>query len=42
MKWPARRGNDYTDRVPAIAEALAKLRVKSVSTADVAHVRIGT
>jgi hypothetical protein len=25
----SRRGNDYTDRVPAIAEALAALRVKS-------------
>ncbi len=27
----SRRGNDYTDRVPLIAEALAKLRVKSVT-----------
>jgi bifunctional non-homologous end joining protein LigD len=27
----SRRGNDYTDRVPAIAEALAALRVKSVT-----------
>jgi bifunctional non-homologous end joining protein LigD len=27
----SRRGNDYTDRVPAIAEALAKLRVRSVT-----------
>jgi hypothetical protein len=27
----SRRGNDYTDRVPAIAEALAVLRVKSVT-----------
>src|SRR5260370_33509512 len=25
----SRRGNDYSDRVPAIAEALAALRVKS-------------
>ena len=28
VQW---RGNDYTDRVPLIAEALAKLRVKSVT-----------
>jgi bifunctional non-homologous end joining protein LigD len=27
----SRRGNEYTDRVPRIAEALAKLRVKSVT-----------
>jgi bifunctional non-homologous end joining protein LigD len=27
----SRRGNDYTDRVPRIAEALASLRVKSVT-----------
>ena len=27
----SRRGNDYTDRVPAIAEALRSLRVKSVT-----------
>jgi bifunctional non-homologous end joining protein LigD len=27
----SRRGNDYTDRVPAIAKALAALRVKSVT-----------
>jgi bifunctional non-homologous end joining protein LigD len=27
----SRRGNDYSDRVPAIAEALAALRVKSVT-----------
>jgi bifunctional non-homologous end joining protein LigD len=27
----SRRGNDYTDRVPLIAEALAKLGVKSVT-----------
>ena len=27
----SRRGNEYTDRVPLIAEALAKLRVKSVT-----------
>jgi len=27
----SRRGNDFTDRVPMIAEALAKLRVKSVT-----------
>ena len=27
----SRRGNDYTDRVPLIAAALAKLRVKSVT-----------
>ena len=27
----SRRGNDFTDRVPLIAEALAKLRVKSVT-----------
>ena len=27
----SRRGNDYTDRVPLIAKALAKLRVKSVT-----------
>jgi bifunctional non-homologous end joining protein LigD len=27
----SRRGNDYTDRVPRIAEALTKLRVKSVT-----------
>jgi bifunctional non-homologous end joining protein LigD len=27
----SRRGNDYTSRVPAIAEALTKLRVKSVT-----------
>jgi bifunctional non-homologous end joining protein LigD len=27
----SRRGNDYTDRVPLIADALAKLRVKSVT-----------
>jgi bifunctional non-homologous end joining protein LigD len=27
----SRRGNDYTDRVPAIAKALAMLRVKSVT-----------
>jgi len=27
----SRRGNDYTDRVPLIAEALAALRVKSVT-----------
>ena len=27
----SRRGNDYTDRVPLIAEALAKLLVKSVT-----------
>ena len=27
----SRRGNDYTDRVPAIADALAKLRVRSVT-----------
>ena len=27
----SRRGNDYTDRVPLIAEALAKLRVKSMT-----------
>src|SRR5262245_12415048 len=27
----SRRGNDFTDRVPRIAEALAKLRVKSVT-----------
>ena len=27
----SRRGNDYTDRVPLIADALAALRVKSVT-----------
>jgi bifunctional non-homologous end joining protein LigD len=27
----SRRGHDWTDRVPLIAEALAKLRVKSVT-----------
>ena len=27
----SRRGHDYTDRVPLIAEALAKLRIKSVT-----------
>jgi bifunctional non-homologous end joining protein LigD len=27
----SRRGNDYTDRVPRIAKALARLRVKSVT-----------
>jgi bifunctional non-homologous end joining protein LigD len=27
----SRRGNDYTDRVPLIADALAKLRVKSIT-----------
>src|SRR5262245_47261015 len=27
----SRRGNDFTDRVPLIAEALARLRVKSVT-----------
>src|SRR5436190_17340511 len=27
----SRRGNDYTDRVPLIVEALAKLRVKSAT-----------
>jgi hypothetical protein len=27
----SRRGNDYTDRVPLIAEALAKLRLKSAT-----------
>jgi bifunctional non-homologous end joining protein LigD len=30
----SRRGHDWTDRVPLIAEALAKLRVRSSATVD--------